>query len=229
MSSLKLRYSIFVVFAISAGVALAEPGSEAKPDGRELVDRFVAGVHTMSGRFEQSLVDANDRIEEKSEGTFRIQRPGRFRWSYSEPYEQILVADGENLWSYDVDLAQVTVKPQSQVLGSTPALLLGGADSVLDDFDIVDSFSDRGTDWVRLVPRNPDGSFTAVELGFTENRLTRMIFYDELQQTTLVALFDVTVNNKIDPSEFEFTPPPGVDVVGSPATSTDQTYVPRSQ
>jgi outer membrane lipoprotein carrier protein len=181
------------------------------------VQQFVSDVRSMSGRFEQSLVDADDEIVETSEGTFEILRPGRFRWTYTEPYEQVLVADGTNVWSYDVDLAQVTVKPQSEVLGSTPASLLGGSDRVLDEFKVVGSDEDRGTLWVRLEPRNTDTNFETVDLGFTDGVLSRMMLSDNLEQTTLVALFDVEVNAEIDPVRFRFTPPADVDVVGTPA------------
>jgi outer membrane lipoprotein carrier protein len=187
-----------------------------------LLERFVEEVVTMSGRFEQSLIDADDRVVETSEGTFDIRRPGQFRWSYVTPYEQLLVADGLNVWSFDVDLAQVTVKPQADVLPSTPALLLGGAKNVLDDFEIVDSFEDRGTNWVRLVPHDQDSGFNRVELGFTDGVLTRMIFSDNLEQTTLVAMHDVSVNEAMDDSLFRFSPPEGVDVVGDPVTPDEK-------
>lgn len=182
--------------------------------GQQLIDNFVNNVSTMSARFEQQLVDADDIVVETSSGTVEIQRPGRFRWSYTEPYAQILLADGLNVWSYDVDLEQVTVKSQAEVLGSTPALLLGGSKDVLDEFEYIGSFTDRGTVWVRLRPRNTDNGFTKVELGFTDEKLSRMLFSDNLEQTTLIALFDVSLNEAIDAERFQFSPPPGVDVVG---------------
>ena len=201
---------------LAAGVAAAA-GPAGDDDGRELVEQFVTEVHTLSGRFEQQVVDENDAVTGSSSGTFRILRPGRFRWSYTEPYEQLLVADGTNVWSYDVDLEQVTVKPQTEVLGSTPAALLGGSAAVLDNFEVVDTSTDRGTVWVRLQPTDGDTGFETVELGFTSGVLSRMILSDELQQTTLVALQDVEVNGEIDPAEFRFSPPEGVDLVGRPA------------
>ena len=204
--------------------ANAAPAGE-DGNGQELIEQFVTDVRTMSGRFEQRLVNEHDQVVESSSGTFSIMRPGRFRWSYTEPYEQLLVADGSNVWSYDIDLEQVTVKPQAQALGSTPASLLGGSTDVLENFEVTDSFTDRGTAWVRLQPRNGDDSgFEVIELGFTNGVLTRMILADELEQTTLVALQDVDVNEEIDPAEFEFSPPEGVDLVGQPAVppaSTD--------
>lgn len=210
---------LLVAMLSPASIAAGAGGGETRAGvAATVLERFVNDVVTMSGRFEQSLIDADDQVLETSEGTFEIQRPGQFRWSYSTPYEQLLVADGLNVWSYDVDLAQVTVKPQSEVLPSTPALLLGGAKNVLDDFEIVDSFEDRGTHWVRLVPHDQDSGFNTVELGFTDDVLTRMIFSDNLEQTTLVAMHDVSVNETLDSALFQFSPPEGVDVVGEPVT-----------
>ena len=187
--------------------------------GQQLIDDFVNNVRTMSGRFEQQLVDADDILIDQSSGTIEIQKPGRFRWTYLEPYEQILVADGLNVWSYDVDLEQVTVKAQAAVLANTPALLLGGSQNVLDDFEYIGSFQERGTVWVRLRPETTDNGFTKVELGFDEGKLSRMIFSDNLGQTTLIAFFDLSLNESIEAHRFSFSPPGDVDVVGQPLSS----------
>lgn len=213
MSSLR---SIAATFLLAEMLTMGAAGAEPAVNGERLIEEFVRDVETMSGRFEQSLVDANDRIVEQASGTFEIRRPGQLRWLYEEPYEQVLVADGLNVWSYDIDLAQVTVKPQSDVLSSTPALLLGGSANVLDDFTYEGSFEERNIEWVRLVPKDPDSNFESVELGFDDATLTRMIFADNLDQTTLIAMFDVVLNEPIDPSRFRFEPPQGVDVVGTP-------------
>ena len=205
--------ALSVCCVLMAGQAAAQ---DAQAEGWRLVENFLDNVATLSGRFEQQLVDADDNLVEESAGTLDIQRPGRFRWAYTEPYRQVLVADGLNIWSYDVDLEQVTVKAQADALGSTPALLLGGSSDVLDDFDYIGSFSDRGTVWVRLRPRSRDNGFSKVELGFTDGELTRMLFEDNLEQTTLIALFDVSLNQTIDEQLFVFVPPDGVDVVGEP-------------
>ena len=185
-------------------------------DGQQLVDDFINNVKTMSGRFEQQLVDADNNVVDESSGTIEIRKPGRFRWTYLEPYQQILVADGLNIWSYDVDLEQVTVKAQADVLASTPALLLGGSQQVLEDFEYIGSFTDRDTVWVRLRPKSIENGFTSIELGFNDGQLGRMIFVDNLGQTTLIALFDLSLNEDIDDRRFIFSPPENVDVVGHP-------------
>ena len=205
------RPILLLMMIVSPAFAAAE-----LDEGNVLLDTFLNDVRTMSARFEQSLIDADSIVIEESNGTLEIKRPGRFRWVYDQPYEQIMVADGLNVWSYDVDLAQVTVKSQQDVLGGTPALLLGGTDNVLDDFEYAESFSDRGTVWVHLLPRSTDNGFTKIELGFDDGKLRRMIFSDNLQQSTLIALFDVKINEQIPADHFQFAPPDDVDVVGKP-------------
>ena len=187
--------------------------------GDRLVRQFVNDVVTFQGRFEQSLVDANGAVVEVTSGMLRIQRPGRFRWSYTEPYAQELVADGLNVWSYDVDLAQVTVKPQQQALANTPALLLGGSQDALDQFTNEGNYKEDGMIWVQLIPKNTESGFLRVELGFVNDTLDRMVFFDNLEQTTRVALYDVAVNEPIEQEHFEFKIPADVDVVGTPAVA----------
>jgi outer membrane lipoprotein carrier protein len=187
--------------------------------GRRYVDNFVADVITFQGNFEQALLDADGQVIDKTTGTLEIQRPGQFRWSYIEPYEQWLVADGLNVWSYDVDLAQVTVKPQASALANTPALLLGGSSDALEQFTYEESYVEADTTWVRLTPKNTQSGFERVELGFRDGTLHRMVFFDNLEQTTLVALTEVAVNLPIDADRFNFVVPEDVDVVGVPAVA----------
>jgi len=188
-------------------------------DGEELVNAFVNDVVTFSADFEQSLIDPDGRLLETTSGTLEIQRPGRFRWVYAEPYEQWLIADGTNIWSYDIDLEQVTVKPQAEALANTPALLLGGSGQAMDQFEHGGSFVESGLTWVRLLPVDKDSGFRRVELGFDDGRLSRMVFLDNLEQTTVVVLKNVVVNEPIDAARFEFAVPDDVDVVGKPVAA----------
>lgn len=199
--------------------ALAQASVDAA--GEKLVNDFLTDVITMQGRFEQSLIDAEGEVVEVSGGTLEIERPTRFRWSYSEPYEQWLVADGLNIWSYDVDLAQVTVKPQAKALSNTPALLLGGATDALEQFRFEGSVVESDTTWVRMRPIDDGSGFNRVELGFFDGQLSRMVFFDNLEQTTLVALYDVVVNEPIDADHFKFEVPDDADLVGVPLTASD--------
>lgn len=211
----RLVPSLLAIVGFSAFAA--DPVDEAI--GRQLVDSFVEDIKTFSAGFEQVLLDPDGDVLERTTGTLEISRPGKFRWSYVEPYEQWLIADGLNIWSYDVDLAQVTVRPQAEALANTPALLLGGAEDALDQFDYEGSYRETVTTWVQLAPKNTESGFMRVELGFIDDTLTRMVFFDNLDQTTLVEFNDLVVNTPIDPERFEFLVPDDVDLVGTPAVA----------
>ena len=227
LSRILLLLSLLGLSFLSPGLA-AEADDNAISEGQALVEGFVHDIQTLRGRFEQSLVDVDNELIDESSGTLEIRRPGQFRWVYTEPYEQVLVADGLNVWSYDVDLMQVTVKPQAEVLSNTPALLLGGSPDALEQFEYIGSFNDRGTVWVQLRPKDTESGFNRIELGFSDGELSRMMFSDNLEQTTLIALFDVLLNQDIEADRFQFNPPEGVDIVGTPATTnvpmSDQEY-----
>lgn len=215
-----IRALCMVVLLVAAGKnVLGEESLDGT--GEQLVDSFLTDVVTMQGRFEQSLVDAEGTVVEVSAGTLEIDRPARFRWIYSEPYEQWLVADGMNVWSYDVDLSQVTVKPQAKALSNTPALLLGGAEDALAQFRFEGSKVESETTWVRMSPVDDSSGFNRVELGFIAGELSRMVFFDNLEQTTLVAFYDITVNEPIDADHFEFVVPDDADLVGVPLAAGD--------
>ena len=208
-----------LLFVITCSAANVAAQSSVDEMGEMLVHHFLTDVTTMQGSFEQSLIDADGTVVEVTSGTLEIERPVRFRWSYSEPYEQWLIADGLNVWSYDLDLQQVTVKPQRDALANTPALLLGGAKDALAQFNFGGTTVDEVTTWVRLEPKDENSGFKRIELGFIDGKLMRMMFFDNLQQTTLIAFHGVTINEPIDAERFEFSAPDGVDVVGVPITT----------
>jgi len=210
---------IFLVLFLCLAGQGASAQARLDEVGEHLVNNFLQNVITLQGRFEQSLIDAEGAVVERSSGTLEIERPGRFRWAYSEPYEQWLVADGLNIWSYDIDLAQVTVKAQDDALANTPALLLGGSVDALEQFRFDGSMVEKGTTWVRMIPIDTKSGFERMELGFFDGQLSRMVFFDNLDQTTLVALYDVKTNEPIDAEQFSFTVPDDVDLVGVPVAA----------
>lgn len=208
---------ILLTMLLCVAAATASAQSTVDELGQKLVKDFLTKIITLESRFEQSLVDAEGAVVDRTSGLLEIERPSRFRWSYSEPYEQQLIADGLNIWSYDLDLEQVTVKPQAEALANTPALLLGGSKEALQQFEFGATTIEEVTTWVRLDPKNKESGFNRVELGFIDGELRRMVFFDNLEQQTFVGLYDVRVNEPIDAARFEFEVPDNVDLVGTPA------------
>lgn len=186
----------------------------ADNNGADKLNQFVAEVETFEAHFEQTVIDTEGNILEQAEGEFQLQRPGKFRWDYVQPYPQQIVADGEQIWFYDVDLEQVTVKPQQQTLAETPASLLSGETVPADQYHIQNLPSDDGLLWVELTPKDTEASFQAVTLAFDGNVLEQMIMRDSFDQRTRLTFSQVRENPVLEDNTFHFTPPAGVDVVG---------------
>ncbi|MAD91786.1 MAG: hypothetical protein CMQ54_03525 [Gammaproteobacteria bacterium] len=190
--------------------------------GIELIDEFLNKVITFDSKFDQSLIDINGFTAEAVTGTLEIERSkNKFRWSYSEPYKQWLIADGLNIWNYDVDLGQVIVKPQKDALAGTPAILLSGSESIFEKFKLNSVSILEKTTWVQLVPRD-NLKFKWVKLGFIDRQLSKMTFLDNLDQKTLINFYDVKQNQSIDPTRFEFIAFDDVDLIGIPATNNSK-------
>ena len=201
----------------TAVVALSHAQApEAGGNGPEHLERFLKDTRTLRAEFGQELLDGAGQPIEAATGTFSLKRPNRFLWSYREPYRQLVVADGMNLWIHDVELGQVTVAPLKGVISSSPAMLLSGEQNVRDGFQIVDSTSDGRIDWITLVPKQQGTDFHSVRVGFDSGELAALELVDALGQTTSIRFHNVTVNPGIEDAFFEFTPPARADVIGDP-------------
>jgi outer membrane lipoprotein carrier protein len=194
----------------------ADPGANA-------LDRFLTGLNTLSADFTQTVTDSHGEAAGAGSGRLLVQRPGKFRWDYT-PGEsgghssgQLLVADGKNLWFYDRELAQVTVKPVEAALSATPIVLLSGSVAQLHDtFEISAAAAHDGMDWVEVKPRSTEADFNHAELGFTAGKLVRMVVNDRLGQTVQLDFQHSERNARVDADALRFKPPAGVDVIGTP-------------
>jgi outer membrane lipoprotein carrier protein len=204
----------FKALAALALAGLFSVSAMAQNGGVEKLNQFVDKVQTFEAHFEQTVIDTEGNILEQAEGQFQLQRPGKFRWDYQTPYPQQIVADGQKIWFYDVDLEQVTVKSQQEALAETPATLLSGELVPAEKYDMQNLPSDDGLVWVELSPKDPESNFQAVMLAFEGNLLKQMIMRDSFDQRTRLTFSQVRENPPFDNNTFLFSPPAGVDVVG---------------
>ena len=118
--------------------------------------------------FTRQVLTSEGKLQQESDGHVWILRPGRFRWNYLTPYKQQLVADGRRLWSYDEDLAQVSVQPMDKVFSSTPAMLLSGNEPLEKVFRLQEQPAEDGQQQVLLTPISDDSSVIEVHLFFVK-------------------------------------------------------------
>ena len=182
-------------------------------DGLADLQRFYSEIKSYSASFEQVVVDENLKLLEASSGEFSIERPGKFRWHYTSPSEQLIIGDGTQVWIYDVELEQITHRQSEAAVSQTPAMLLSGKGNLDDSFILEDAGQQDGLDWVRMLPKSKDSGFTDVRIGFLSGKLQLLEMQDSFGQTTRMNFKSIQENIDIPEEIFIFIPPPGVDVI----------------
>jgi outer membrane lipoprotein carrier protein len=186
----------------------------AHAGGVDRLKAFVADAKTAEADFTQTVTDKQGRVTQQASGRMAFARPGKFRWDYDKPYEQVIVGDGAKLWLYDADLEQVTVKPLGDVIAGTPAALLAGDNAIEKYFSLKDAGKADGLEWLDATPKNKDTSFERIRMGFKGDTLVQMELFDFFGQRTTLTLSHFARNPAIAPTRFTFTPPKGADIIG---------------
>jgi outer membrane lipoprotein carrier protein len=202
--------------AATAGLLLAAVASTAAAGpARDRFDAFTNGLQGLDGRFVQTVHDPEGRVRETSSGRVALSAPRLFRWEYTRPYEQLIVADGRKVWVYDPDLEQVTVRPQGPEEANSPLAALLDPSRLERDYTLRDAGDGDGLSWLLVTPRTgQEAGFASAKLGFDASGLARMEVVDSLGQRTTIAFSGWTRNPRFDRGTFRYAPPKGVDVVG---------------
>jgi outer membrane lipoprotein carrier protein len=195
--------AVAVAFAMAAGAA-----------SLERYKAFLNGTQSARAQFEQKVYDRNGKMTQESRGSFVFQRPGKFRWVYDKPADQVIVGDGQRVWIYDEDLNQVIVRRIGEALGSTPAALLSGSQDVEKAFTWKDLPPSGGLEWLSATPISKETTFAEIRLGFDARGLAALELLDAFGQKSVVRFTTFERNPKLAPSSFTFTPPKGADVIG---------------
>lgn len=195
-------------FNVALLLALAGPAS-AEPEARALLDDFARGLDSLSAEFSQITIDGNDEVVEESHGRMYFQAPDLIRWDYLEPFPQVIVADGEQLWHYDESLEQVTVRPQPAP-GDSPMLVLTRPELLEKFYRMLPS---NRPDQLRFEPLADQAEIEMARLTFRDGVPATLDLFDPFGQSTRLTLSNIERNPEIEPSVFEFEVPEGADVL----------------
>jgi chaperone LolA len=209
-----MRGPSLLVLLLLAGAPVARAADEATA-----LDGFLTGLTSLRTEFTQSTTDAAGKSADAGTGRLLVRRPGRFRWEYTsqEAGPQLLVADGRNLWFYDTELAQATVKPSAAALGATPIMLLSGTSAQLHAaFELKSGPAREGLAWVAVTPKSAGADFASAELGFRGTQLAQLVIHDRLNQQVTLRFTRSERNGAVADSDLQFKPPKGVDLIGTP-------------
>lgn len=178
------------------------------------LNQFLNSTRTAKASFSQRVISKSGKPGQFASGDMSFSRPGKFRWEYQKPYRQLIVGDGAKLWTYDKDLNQVVVKAMGSALGATPAALLAGGAALEKNFELKDSGTAEGLEWVDAKPRNKEAGFEFMRIGLKGGVPQAMEVRDNFGQTTLLQFGSFERNPSLPADAFRFTPPKGADVVG---------------
>lgn len=188
----------------------------AQAGARDELKSFTANLKGLDGQFTQTVYDANGKLKETSSGRVALAAPRLFRWEYVKPYAQLIVADGKQVWVYDPDLSQATVRPQGVEEQNSPLAALIDPGKLDRNFKVAETGQRDGLDWLELTPQQPgEASFQRAKLGFDSNGLARMEVVDALGQRTTISFSGWKKNPTFAKDAFTYTPGKGVDVVGA--------------
>lgn len=195
-------------------LSLASFAAEATEPVAELA-QLLAAAKTVEATFEQTVAGTSGQVAQRSTGRMSVSRPQLFRWEVKTPFEQLIVADGKQVWVYDPDLAQAVVRPFDKQLADTPALLFSGdAQKIGERYDVkLSAGSDAEVRGFELTPHDAEALFESLRVSFRKGKMSQMMLLDSLGQVTLIAFSDVKLNGKMPGSRFTFTPPAGTDVI----------------
>ena len=176
---------------------------------------FIASTHSAQANFTQEVRDKSGKRIQSASGTMQFVRPGKFRWVYQKPFEQLIVGDGEQFWLHDVELNQVTVRKIDAALGSSPAALLSGSNEIERGFELKDNGTKDNLEWLEATPRAQDTSFNKILMAFNaQSELIIMELHDAFGHTTVLRFSKMQRNPQLSSQLFKFVPPKGADVLG---------------
>ena len=186
--------------------------SAARADAVDTLREFVRDVKSGQATFTQTVTSADGAKRKTSSGDFEFARPNRFRFGYTKPFEQLIVADGQKVWIYDKDLNQASSRAVAKAIGSTPAALLAGG-SLEQDFALSPLPSSQGLDWALATPKVKDGPFQSMRVAFRGKELAEVEIADAFGQRSLLVFSAFKANVALAPERFRFSVPAGADVV----------------
>ena len=191
---------------------LAAACATAQADAVDTLREFVRDVKSGQSTFTQVVTSADGTRKKTSSGDFEFARPNRFRFNYTKPFQQLIVADGVKVWIFDADLNQASSRRIAQAIGSTPAALLSGA-SLEPEFMLSPEPSRDGLDWALATPRAKDGAFQSMRVGFRGKDLAAVEIVDSFGQRSRLDFQRFTANPPTAAERFRFVPPAGADVI----------------
>lgn len=207
---MKQYLSVLSLLVILCWAGVAVPAfAEPPPAPADALIAALVDMQRLEGDFEQRQYETDGSLIAESTGRFRLLRPGFFIWEINAPDSQIVIANPQFLWHYDRDLETVTRRPVTAEGGTAPLQILGGdAEALRRDFRV----SQQAPGVFFLEAQSANAGFEALTLTLLEGLPAQMDIRDSLKQRVVIDFLQLDSSVALTPQDFEFQPPPGVDL-----------------
>jgi outer membrane lipoprotein carrier protein len=212
-SALPWRWTATLIFIAFFSIS-------ARANGLESLENFVKAARSGKSEFSQTVTSPARAGEaprvKTSSGSFEFQRPGKFRFHYKKPFEQLILADGTHLWIYDADLNQATQRKQANAFANTPAALIASAtelSALRAEFTLENAPDKDGLSWVLARPKAADSSLQTVRIGFKGDALEQLDITDSFGQRSQIRFSAMQLNPSLPASSFQFSLPKGAELL----------------
>ncbi|MBP3194817.1 MAG: outer membrane lipoprotein chaperone LolA [Cardiobacteriaceae bacterium] len=179
---------------------------------------YLSSTKSLQGKFTQEVQSAQG--VESSQGEMKIAKPNKFYWDYQSPNKQKIISNGEKVWQYDIDLEQVSIRKRDELVGGAAMNVLSGANpeasfniTVADKSTLPSILNGVNADkFYRLTPKDTAESYDNIWLAMQAENIAAIAVDTGGNQYSLLTFSALKRNQNINPKDFEFTPPAGVDV-----------------
>lgn len=232
---LQTFFPSLLAFSLAAQTPPSQPAAPAKtkapaakaktkaPAGADALVAKVQKVYDNTKDFSADFIQTYTRIAlsktSESRGTVQVLKPGMMRWDYKKPEEQQIVADGKQLYIYDIEDQHVTIDPKFQLSDQGSSLsFLWGQGKLTDSFNV--SIGDKklvnapeGTEVLELKPKK-DATYTklALVVDSATGQVKESILYETTGNINRFKFDNTKTNTGLKAELFNFKPPPGVEI-----------------
>ncbi|MEX0618196.1 MAG: outer membrane lipoprotein chaperone LolA [Pseudohongiellaceae bacterium] len=211
-----------IAICLSATLVGSMAGSglqAADNDNSEAFDSLqthLSGIETLVSDVTQLIVESDGAVIDESEILFKLKRPDGFYWETLAPFPELIVTDGERLWSYQPDLEQVVIEDWNAERSELAAQLLSGnTEKLVEEYEITFRTTESGGGITEfdLDPVAPESLYERVTLTFVDEALDMIYVEQTSGQRTVWQFENLVLNEPLPDSTFTFSVPDGVEVI----------------
>ena len=180
------------------------------------IQNFYSKINDFQANFTQTFTYKIYAKQKRSHGKVYFKKPSKMRWDYQKPSKRLFIADGAHLWVYEPDEAQIFKRDMKRAQLPVALRFMKGEGDLASDFIASKPILNGEYYTLTLTPKEPSSEYQQLKLTVhsTTFEVSASELIDPVGNTNHIHFTNVKVNSALPDKGFQFTPPPGVHVIG---------------